>query len=55
MAEKYTEKIQNIIRDLRPELQELSEYIYEHPELGHEEFLSSKAHVELLKKNGFEV
>ncbi|MFL2079345.1 M20 family metallopeptidase [Marinilactibacillus psychrotolerans] len=55
MAEKYTEKIQNIIRDLRPELQELSEYIYEHPELGHEEFLSSKAHVELLKKHGFEV
>lgn len=55
MAEKYTEKIQNIIRDLRPELQELSEYIYEHPELGHEEFLSSKAHVELLKNHGFEV
>ncbi|MFL2120514.1 M20 family metallopeptidase [Marinilactibacillus psychrotolerans] len=55
MAEKYTEKIQNIIRDLRPELQGLSEYIYEHPELGHEEFLSSKAHVELLKKHGFEV
>lgn len=55
MVEKYTEKIQNIIKDLRPELQELSEYIYEHPELGHEEFLSSKAHVELLKNHGFEV
>ncbi|MFL2123876.1 M20 family metallopeptidase [Marinilactibacillus psychrotolerans] len=55
MTGKYTEKIQNIIRDLRPELQGLSEYIYEHPELGHEEFLSSKAHVELLKKHGFEV
>lgn len=55
MAEKYTEKIQNIIKNLRPELQELSEYIYEHPELGHEEFLSSKAHVELLKNHGFEV
>lgn len=55
MTEKYTEKIQNIIKDLRPELQGLSEYIYEHPELGHEEFLSSKAHVELLKKHGFEV
>lgn len=55
MVEKYTEKIQNIIKDLRPELQGLSEYIYEHPELGHEEFLSSKAHVELLKKHGFEV
>lgn len=55
MVGKYTEKIQNIIKDLRPELQGLSEYIYEHPELGHEEFLSSKAHVELLKKHGFEV
>ncbi|MFL2098505.1 M20 family metallopeptidase [Marinilactibacillus psychrotolerans] len=55
MTEKYTEKIQNIIKDLRPELQGLSEYIYEHPELGHVEFLSSKAHVELLKKHGFEV
>ncbi|MFL2117712.1 M20 family metallopeptidase [Marinilactibacillus psychrotolerans] len=55
MTGKYTEKIQNIIKDLRPELQGLSEYIYEHPELGHEEFLSSKAHVELLKKHGFEV
>lgn len=55
MVEKYTEKIQIIIKDLRPELQGLSEYIYEHPELGHEEFLSSKAHVELLKKHGFEV
>jgi amidohydrolase len=50
-----TESIQQIIKQLRPELQELSEYIYDHPELGHEEFLSSRAHVELLKAHGFEV
>lgn len=54
-SQKYTKKIQEIIQTIRPELQELSEYIYEHPELSHEEFLSSKAHVELLEKHGFEV
>lgn len=55
MDKLYTEKIQKNVRTLRPELQALSEYIYDHPELGHEEFLSSKAHVELLEKHGFEV
>lgn len=55
MTNEYTEKIQDIVKTLRPELQELSEYIYDHPEMGHEEYLSSKAHVELLKKHGFEV
>lgn len=55
MTNEYTEKIQDIVKALRPELQELSEYIYDHPEMGHEEYLSSKAHVELLKKHGFEV
>ena len=48
-------KIKQIISELRPELQKLSEYIYEHPELGHEEVKSSKAHVELLEKHGFQV
>lgn len=55
MTEHYAKKVQEIIKGLRPELQELSEYIYANPELGHEEFLSSKAHVELLEKHGFEV
>lgn len=49
------ERIQQIVKELRPELQGLSEYIYDHPELGHEEFLSSRAHVECLKTHGFEV
>ncbi|WP_161879714.1 M20 family metallopeptidase [Alkalibacterium sp. MB6] len=48
-------KIEEIINALRPELQALSEYIYDNPELGHEEFKSSKAHVDLLKQHGFEV
>lgn len=47
--------IRNTVNELSPELIELSEYIYHHPELGHEEVLSSKAHVELLEKHGFEV
>lgn len=41
--------------ELKQELKELSEYIFENPELGHEEFKAYKAHVELLKKHGFEV
>ena len=48
-------KIEEIINALRPELQALSEYIYDNPELGHEEFKSSKAHVDLLRQHGFEV
>lgn len=52
---QYTETLQKLIQSVSPELRELSEYIYDHPELGHEEFLSSKAHVELLGKHGFEV
>ncbi|EXJ24342.1 Catalyzes the cleavage of p-aminobenzoyl-glutamate to p-aminobenzoate and glutamate, subunit A [Alkalibacterium sp. AK22] len=55
MQDIRNEQVQTIIQILRPELQELSEYIYANPELGHEEVLSSKAHVELLKKHGFEV
>lgn len=55
MGLKSQEEINKIIKQLRPELQELSEYIYDHPELGHEEVKSSKAHVELLKKHGFDV
>nr|WP_207751273.1 M20 family metallopeptidase [Anaeromonas frigoriresistens] len=37
------------------ELIDLSEYIYNNPELGYEEHKSSKAHVDLLKKYDFDV
>lgn len=40
---------------LEQDLWELSCYIYENPELGHEEFKSSEAHIKLLKKYGFTV
>lgn len=55
MTHTWGQTIKEAIKELRPELQELSEYIYANPELGHEEFLSSQAHVDLLKKHGFEV
>lgn len=53
--EEIKQSVRSIVETLRPELQELSEYIYDHPELGHEEVLSSRAHVEVLKAHGFKV
>lgn len=49
------EMIHEIVMNLRTELQNLSDFIYEHPELGFEEHVSSNAHVELLKQHGFDV
>ena len=40
---------------LHEELVQLSKYICENPELGHEEFKACAAHAELLKKHGFDV
>ncbi len=47
--------VNDIIKSIKNELIELSEYIYKNPELGYEEFKSSNAHVELLEKHGFKV
>ncbi|NLY73260.1 MAG: M20 family metallopeptidase [Tissierellia bacterium] len=41
--------------ELLPELKVLNQYIYDNPELGYEEHLSSKAHIELLENHGFEM
>lgn len=49
------EKIKSIINDLKKELMDLSEFIYHNPELGFEEYKSSQAHIDLLKKHNFEV
>lgn len=49
------EKVKKIASDLKDELKSLSEYIYNNPELGFEEFKSSKAHIDILKKHGFKV
>lgn len=47
--------IDNIINDLEGELKDLSKYIYDNPEMGYEEYKSSKAHIDILKKHGFDV
>lgn len=49
------ENIHAVVSSLREELQALSDFIYDNPELGFEEKVSSKAHVDLLEKHGFEV
>ncbi|MDI6707366.1 MAG: M20 family metallopeptidase [Bacillota bacterium] len=49
------DKVLDIAQELKQELVEVSEFILENPELGYEEFMACKAHVDLLKKHGFEV
>ncbi len=49
------ESLTSIAQELRHDLQTLSEFIYDHPEIGLTEFESSKAHVDLLRKHDFEV
>ncbi len=49
------EELHQIVLGLEKELRELSDYIFENPELGHEEYKSAQAHVELLEKHGFSV
>lgn len=51
MIERINEITQSIFQDLKG----LNEFIYNNPELGYEEFKSSKAHIDLLRKYGFEV
>lgn len=49
------EQVKAYIEDVKAELIALSEYIYDNPELGYQEFKSAQAHIELLKKHGFTV
>ena len=48
-------KFFDLYEPLKDELEALSKYIYENPELGNEEYKACAAHTELLKKHGFEV
>ncbi|WP_353094028.1 M20 family metallopeptidase [Tissierella praeacuta] len=48
-------KINSITYSILDDLKKLNEYIYHNPELGNEEFKSSKAHIDILKKHGFQV
>lgn len=49
---KEVDKISSILKD---DIEEISNYIFNHPELGDRELLSSKYLVDLLKENGFKV
>ena len=48
-------KLYEIVDACMPEIQKINEYIFDHPELGNEEFLSSQYLVDILKKHGFHV
>ncbi|SCY97558.1 M20 family metallopeptidase [Alkaliphilus peptidifermentans] len=48
-------EVKELSEDLKPQLIELSNYIFDNPELGYEEFKACSAHVALLKKFDFEV
>ncbi|WDV46248.1 M20 family metallopeptidase [Clostridiaceae bacterium M8S5] len=48
-------KVQKHVKEIKDELIQLSNYIHDNPELGHQEFKASKAHCVLLKKHGFRV
>lgn len=37
------------------DLRTLSQFVYDHPELGYEEYQASKAHIDLLEDNGFDL
>ena len=48
-------RVTELTNSLKPQLVGLSDYIFDNPELGYEEFKASAAHVTLLRQNGFEV
>lgn len=43
------ENILNIVEEISGELDSLRKFIYDNPEIGFEEYKSSKAHIDLLK------
>lgn len=52
--ENFKEKLSSIFDNYLEEFKTLNEYIYNNPELGNQEFKACAAHVEILKKHGFE-
>ncbi|MBS4534259.1 M20 family metallopeptidase [Clostridium sp. D2Q-14] len=48
-------RVEDIISEIREDLIGLSRYILNNPELGYEEYKSSKKHIDILKKCGFNV
>lgn len=48
-------KIEKKYEEIFLELKNLNEYLYNNPEIGRKEIKSSKAHIKILKNNGFDV
>ena len=53
MENKQT--VQKRIEEIMPDLRELSDYLWHHPEYSFHEFKACKAMSELLRKYGFQV
>lgn len=49
------QRIKDAVAAVRPELVELARQMYEHPELGFQEFLASGLHTAFLERHGFAV
>ncbi len=49
------EKIKQYMSEIKDELIELNEYVYNNPEIGLKEYKTSKAHMNLLKKYDFHI
>ncbi len=54
-AEEYKEKVLKKIDLIASDLVKLADYIHDNPELGYQEYKSSKALTHFLEKHGFEV
>lgn len=53
--ENYKMMLMKSVENLSKELVDISDYIFDHPEIGYKEFKACKVLSEFLKKNGFEV
>ena len=49
------EQIKQYVKELLPEIMEINEYLFNHPELGGEEYLSSQYLCDVLQKHDFQV
>ncbi|MBP2645600.1 MAG: amidohydrolase [Firmicutes bacterium] len=53
--EDMEKQVDSVVLELKEKLEGISDYIFEHPELGDEEYLSSQYLVNILLENGFKV
>lgn len=52
---QYENLVNKIVKELKLEIEDISDFIFNHPEAGDEEYLSSLYLADLLKRHGFEV